>query len=206
MIQDERIVFVGGKPFMNYVTAVVMQFTTNGAGSVIIRSRGKFISRAVDVAEIVRSKFLTDIIKIGEVVIAAEDFKNKEGRPIRVSTIDILLEKLNGVKPTPTNSEISPKKQEETKSEPEAPVEEKKEEVKETEEETPSEETAKEETAVEETPKDEVPTETAEETPEEVTEPEVKEEPVAEETQTEPAVEETPSETEQTNLTPETSE
>jgi DNA-binding protein len=205
MIQEERIVFVGGKPFMNYVTAVVMQFTTNGAESVIVRSRGKFISRAVDVAEMVRSKFLTDSIKIGEVVIAAEDFKNKEGRPIRVSTIDIHLDKLNGVKPTPTNFEIRPKKQEETKSEPEAPVEEKKEEVKETEkeEETPAEETEKEEPAVEETPKDEVPTETAEETPEEVTEPEVKEEPVAEETQTEPAVEETPSETEQTNLTPE---
>ncbi|MBT4134743.1 DNA-binding protein Alba, partial [Candidatus Woesearchaeota archaeon] len=100
-MQEERIVFVGGKPFMNYVTAVVMQFTTNGAGSVIIRSRGKFISRAVDVAEMVRSKFLTDSIKIGEVVIAAEDFKNKEGRPIRVSTIDIHLDKLNGVKPTP---------------------------------------------------------------------------------------------------------
>ena len=190
MIQEERIVFVGGKPFMNYVTAVVMQFTTNGAGSVIIRSRGKFISRAVDVAEMVRSKFLTDCIKIGEVVIAAEDFKNKEGRPIRVSTIDIHLDKLNGVKPTPTNFEIRPKKTEvkEEVSEPE---------IK---EETPSEETEKEEPAVEEKPE--------EPTPEPAVEPEVKEEPKVEETSSEePVIEpETPAETEQTNLTPETSE
>ncbi len=184
MIQEERIVFVGGKPFMNYVTAVVMQFTTNGAESVIVRSRGKFISRAVDVAEMVRSKFLTDSIKIGEVVIAAEDFKNKEGRPIRVSTIDIHLDKLNGVKPTPTNFEIRPKK--ETK------VEEKVEEPKVEEnskEETPTE-TKEEVEAVNEEP-------VVEETPAEVAESEVKEE---------PKVEETPTDTEQTNLAPETSE
>ena len=111
-MKDEKIVFVGGKPFMNYVTAVVMQFSTNGADNVIIRSRGKFISRAVDVAEMVRSKFLTDSIEIGKVNIAAEDFKNKEGRPIRVSTIDIYLNKLNGVTPTPTNFELRRSKSE----------------------------------------------------------------------------------------------
>ena len=183
MIPAERIVFVGGKPFMNYVTAVVMQFTTNGAGSVVIRSRGKFISRAVDVAEMVRTKFLTDSIKIGEVVIAAEDFKNKEGRPIRVSTIDIHLDKLTRVNPTPTTSEIILKK-EEPKVE-EAPAE------------TVAEETAKEEPAVEETPV---------EAP--VVESEVKEEPKVKETSAEEPVTEpeTPAETEQTDLTPKTSE
>ncbi len=122
MIPEERIVFVGGKPFMNYVTAVVMQFTTNNAESVIIRSRGKFISRAVDVAEMVRSKFLTDSIEIGKVDIAAEDFKNKDGRPIRVSTIDIHLNKLNGVKPTPTNFEIKPKKETKVEEKVEEPT------------------------------------------------------------------------------------
>lgn len=138
MIPEERIVFVGGKPFMNYVTAVVMQFTTNGAESVIIRSRGKFISRAVDVAEMVRSKFLTDSIQIGNVDIAAEDFKNKDGRPIRVSTIDIHLDRLNGVTPTPTNFELRSKK--------EPKVEEKVEETSEPVPETPkAEETVTEE-------------------------------------------------------------
>ena len=34
-------IYVGGKPFMNYVTAVVMQFTTQNADQVVIKSRGK---------------------------------------------------------------------------------------------------------------------------------------------------------------------
>ena len=93
----EQVVFVGGKPFMNYVTAVVMQFTTSGANKVIVRSRGKFISRAVDVAEIVNSRFLTDSVEISNVEIGSEDFKNKEGRQIRVSTIDIHIDKTNSV-------------------------------------------------------------------------------------------------------------
>ena len=82
---------------MNYVTAVVMQFTTSGANKVVVRSRGKFISRAVDVAEIVNSRFLTDSVEISNIEIGSEDFKNKEGRQIRVSTIDIHMDKTDSV-------------------------------------------------------------------------------------------------------------
>ncbi len=89
----EQVVFVGGKPFMNYVTAVVMQFTTSGANKVIVRSRGKFISRAVDVAEIVNSRFLIDSVEISDIKIGSEDFEGKDGRQIRVSTIDIHMDK-----------------------------------------------------------------------------------------------------------------
>jgi hypothetical protein len=49
---EENSIFVGNKPFMNYVTGVVMQFTTKNASEVIIKARGKFISRAVDIAEV----------------------------------------------------------------------------------------------------------------------------------------------------------
>ena len=82
---------------MNYVTAVVMQFTTSGANKVIVRSRGKFISRAVDVAEIVNSRFLNDSVEISDVKIGSEDFKGKDGRQIRVSTIDIHMDKTDSV-------------------------------------------------------------------------------------------------------------
>ena len=51
-------IFIGNKPFMNYVTGVVMQFTTKNAHEVIIKARGKFISRAVDVSELSTKKFL----------------------------------------------------------------------------------------------------------------------------------------------------
>ncbi|MGM5483333.1 MAG: DNA-binding protein Alba [Nanobdellota archaeon] len=90
--KDNRI-FVGNKPFMNYVTGVIMQFTTHEAEEVIIKSRGKFISRAVDVAEVVRNNFLKDQVDIKEIKTDSEVFKNQEGKEVRVSTIDIFLVK-----------------------------------------------------------------------------------------------------------------
>ncbi len=90
---DEHSVFVGGKPFMNYVTGVVMQFTTQDAKEVIVKARGKFISRAVDVAEVVRKRFLENQVDIKGIKIASEEFENKEGRQVRVSTIEITLGK-----------------------------------------------------------------------------------------------------------------
>ena len=88
---DDYNIFVGGKPLMNYATAVVMQFTTENASRVTVKSRGKFISRAVDVVEIVRNRFLKDQINLGEIKIGSEGFTNKEGRPVRVSTMEISL-------------------------------------------------------------------------------------------------------------------
>jgi DNA-binding protein len=89
---DDNIVFIGGKPFMNYVTGVVMQFTTKGAKEVVIKARGKFISRAVDVAEVCRKRFLKEHnINLKEIKIDSEEFENKEGRKVNVSTIDISL-------------------------------------------------------------------------------------------------------------------
>lgn len=87
----DNSIFVGGKPFMNYVTGIVMQFTTKDAKEVIIKARGKFISRAVDIAEVTTKRFLKDQVKVKDISIDSEDFKNKEGRDIRVSTIEITV-------------------------------------------------------------------------------------------------------------------
>lgn len=90
---DDNSVFIGNKPFMNYVTGVVVQFTTKGAQEVTIKARGKFISRAVDVAEVVMKRFLKDQIALKEIRIDSEGFKNQEGQDVRVSTIEITLVK-----------------------------------------------------------------------------------------------------------------
>lgn len=90
---SDNEVFVGDKSFMNYVTAVVMQFTTKGASEVFIKSRGKFISRAVDVAEVAVKRFLKDQISIKDISINSETFTNKEGKEVRVSVIQIHLKK-----------------------------------------------------------------------------------------------------------------
>ena len=86
-------IFIGGKPFMNYVTAVVMQFTTKNADEVIIKARGKFISRAVDVAEVASKRFLEGAVEVKDIKIDSEGFKSEEGRDIRVSTMEITLGK-----------------------------------------------------------------------------------------------------------------
>jgi DNA-binding protein len=88
---NDNSIFVGGKPFMNYVTAVVMQFTTKNAEEVIIKARGKFISRAVDVAEVSAKRFLDNRAEVKNIRIDSEGFTNKEGRDVRVSIIEITL-------------------------------------------------------------------------------------------------------------------
>ena len=90
---DDNCIFIGGKPFMNYVTGVVMQFTTKNAADVIIKARGKFISRAVDVAEVSSKRFLDGTVDVKGIVIDSEEFENKEGKQVRVSTIEISLSK-----------------------------------------------------------------------------------------------------------------
>jgi archaea-specific DNA-binding protein len=90
----DNCIFIGGKPFMNYVTSVVMQFTTKNADEVIIKARGKFISRAVDVAEVAAKRFLKEQIALKDIQINSEEFQNNEGKEVRVSTIEITLKKM----------------------------------------------------------------------------------------------------------------
>ncbi|MBI4149785.1 DNA-binding protein Alba [Candidatus Woesearchaeota archaeon] len=92
MTQDNSIL-IGNKPFMNYVTGVVMQFTTKNASEVIIKARGKFISRAVDVAEVASKRFLDNAVNVKDILINSEEFQSQEGKPVRVSTIEITLTK-----------------------------------------------------------------------------------------------------------------
>lgn len=90
---EKGVVFVGNKPLMKYVTAVIMQFNTENLKKVSIKSRGKFISKAIDVEEIVRKKFLKEKnLKLSEVTIDSEEFTSKEGKPLTVSTLTISLE------------------------------------------------------------------------------------------------------------------
>ena len=87
---DDNTVFIGRKPSMNYVLAVVIQFNT-GTKLVTIKARGRAISKAVDVTEIVRNRFMKDItvndIQIGTVNMEDED---REGG-VNVSWIEIVL-------------------------------------------------------------------------------------------------------------------
>jgi archaea-specific DNA-binding protein len=88
---QENVIYVGNKPPMSYVLAVVTQFNS-GSTEVVIKARGRAISRAVDAAEISRNRFVTDA-KIKEIRIGTEAITNEEGRTSNVSSIEIVLTK-----------------------------------------------------------------------------------------------------------------
>ncbi len=84
-------IFIGNKQLMSYVTSVMMQFNS-GAKEISIKARGKYINRAVDVAEVVRNRFLQDV-KVKDIKIGSEEFEGKNGKNIHISTIEIVLTK-----------------------------------------------------------------------------------------------------------------
>lgn len=88
---DDNIVYIGKKPTMNYVLAVATQFNS-GSSDVIIKARGRSISKAVDVAEIVRNRFITDT-NIDDIKISTEVLESEEGRTSNVSSIEIFMNK-----------------------------------------------------------------------------------------------------------------
>ena len=87
MLKDNTV-FVGNKPVMNYVLAVVTQFN-NGADEVAIKARGKAISRAVDTVEIALNRFLDNIAK-KEILTSTEVIDTDSGKT-NVSSIEIIL-------------------------------------------------------------------------------------------------------------------
>ena len=70
-----------------------MQFTTQNSNEVVIKARGKFISRAVDVAEVSSKRFLDNAVEVIDIKIGSEDFTNRENRNVRVSFIEITLKR-----------------------------------------------------------------------------------------------------------------
>jgi DNA-binding protein len=87
---DENVIYVGQKPPMSYVLAVITQFNVSGSDEVVIKARGRAISTAVDTAEIVRNRFIKDA-KIKDIKISTESITNEEGRNSNVSSMEIIL-------------------------------------------------------------------------------------------------------------------
>ena len=88
---DENTIFIGRKSTMGYVLAVVTQFNS-GAPLVKVKARGKLISKAVDVAEIARGRFLPDV-KPSNIKITTEEVQNEDGTRSKVSSMEISLSK-----------------------------------------------------------------------------------------------------------------
>ena len=92
--KNENIVYVGSKPINAYILACVTQFT-EGAMEVVLKARGRAISRAVDVAEILRRKFMPDTVELGEIAISTEVIEDSERGKSNVSAMEIELKKVS---------------------------------------------------------------------------------------------------------------
>jgi DNA-binding protein len=95
IVQDKKdnVIFIGEKPLINYVRSISVQLSVKKSPEVIIRSRGKFISKAVDVVEVAKRRFFEqEGFKVKDIKIASEEFE-KEGRKINVSSMDIIIGK-----------------------------------------------------------------------------------------------------------------
>jgi len=89
-MSEENIVYVGNRPPMTYVAAVLAAFNSGGAKSVTLKARGRAISSAVDVAEICRNRFMTDL-KPPTIEISTEQLPTQDGGTRGVSSMSITL-------------------------------------------------------------------------------------------------------------------
>ena len=88
--KKDTTIYVGKKPSMVYVLAVITQFN-NGAREVTIKARGKVISTAVDVSQIVMNRFLKTA-KIKDIRVGTEELTCEDKSISRVSAIEIIMQ------------------------------------------------------------------------------------------------------------------
>lgn len=91
-MSDETTIFIGRKPPMSYVTAILTAFNAEGVDQLVLKARGRSISTAVDVAEITRRRFLSDI-ETSKIEIGTEQLPNSTGGTRGVSTIAITVDR-----------------------------------------------------------------------------------------------------------------
>lgn len=82
-------ILIGKKPLMTYVTATLVQLANEP--TVLIKARGKSITRAVDVAQIIVKRMDNMGYKIGHVKIGTQIIQSEDGRDRNVSTIEVQI-------------------------------------------------------------------------------------------------------------------
>jgi DNA-binding protein len=90
MSKESNVVYIGRKPAMSYVLAIITSFAGSDAKDITLKARGRAITTAVDAAEIIRRKFMKEL-NLGKIVIGTEEIQQEEGGARNVSTIEITL-------------------------------------------------------------------------------------------------------------------
>ena len=92
MSEEQNIVYIGKKPVMAYVLAVITHFNMPDAKNVVLKARGMSITTAVDVAEITKRRFM-NTLEVDKIEIGTEELTGEEGRPRAVSFMEITLKR-----------------------------------------------------------------------------------------------------------------
>jgi len=82
-------IFIGKKPMMSYALAALLQFDA-GSKEIVLKARGRAISKAVDVAELIKRRLLVDNVEVKSINIGTEVLGEDQRN---VSTIEIVLAK-----------------------------------------------------------------------------------------------------------------
>jgi DNA-binding protein len=90
MSKDPNIVYIGRKPVMSYVLAVITSFNSSDTKEVTLKARGRSMTTSVDVAEVVKRRFMKDL-KASKIAIGTEELQQEEGGTRNVSTMEIVL-------------------------------------------------------------------------------------------------------------------
>ena len=85
--RERNVIFVGTKPIMTYVTATLTQLA--GQPTVTIKARGKRITQAVDVSQMIVKRMDTVGYTVSDVRIASDSLTSQDGKLRNVSTIEI---------------------------------------------------------------------------------------------------------------------
>ena len=89
-VTEDNIVRIGKKSSMNYISACVTLFN-NGKDRIIVRARGKVITKAVDVVEMLRRSFIKQL-KVKSISLGSDEIII-DGKDVKISIIEIILEK-----------------------------------------------------------------------------------------------------------------
>ena len=95
MSREPNTIFIGIKPLMSYVLAVITSFSASDTKEVTLKARGRAITTAVDVAEITKRRFMKQL-DVSGITIGTEEIPQEGGGTRAVSTIEIILRKTDG--------------------------------------------------------------------------------------------------------------
>ena len=93
VVKTRNVIFVGIKPIMTYVTATLTQLASSP--TVTIKARGKRITQAVDVSQMIVKRMDSVGYKVTGVRISSDSLLSQDGKMRNVSTIEVDVTKVD---------------------------------------------------------------------------------------------------------------